>query len=201
MTKRGRPPKQQSITADVAPERATVVRGTGITPEEETGAGVAGVVEQYKGEAPAPGGQADADEKRARRRAREKERNAAAQAASGADQLAGDLALLSGLLLDIALPRMPNPLPASPLEREIFTRTVANVARKYAPGMEQWGAEIALVLAAGMIAIPRFIVADKAGNVKPIEPDKETAPIPDGAPVVLGEPIQAAVPGPGEVSK
>lgn len=76
-------------------------------------------------------------------------------------------AVLGGIVVDIACKRLPNPMPATDEEKELFGNALGAVIEKHSEELDAWGEEFALLFAAGVIFVPRFIV-----------PKREPEPLP-----------------------
>lgn len=101
---------------------------------------------------------------------REREQ-AAAKAAADAEYINGlkaDFALFGSVLLDVICLRMPNPIPATPGEKEVFGNATSRLIEKYAPKMAGYEAELAFGLACIVVVAPRL--------KKPKEESPETSP-------------------------
>lgn len=102
------------------------------------------------------------------RRDRDAER-AAAEAAEAEKlerrkaEVAGDFAMLGTVVLTIVCERLPNPVPPTPAETQVFSNAVSAMVRKYYPQLETYGPEIALAVACGVVIVPRM----KAPKTKP----------------------------------
>jgi hypothetical protein len=64
--------------------------------------------------------------------------------------------VMSGALLDIICVRLPNPIPPTSQEREIFGEAAGALAAKYADSFGQYKEEITFGLATVLILFPRF---------------------------------------------
>ena len=84
---------------------------------------------------------------------------AAAKAAQEAEYINGlksDFALFGSVLLDVICLRMPNPIPATPGEKEVFGNATSRLIEKYAPKMAGYEAELAFGLACIVVVAPRL---------------------------------------------
>jgi len=64
--------------------------------------------------------------------------------------------LIGNTFIDFIVPRLPNPIPVSDSERELWNKTFSAVAEKYAAYAARFGAEISFVIASIMIFAPRM---------------------------------------------
>jgi hypothetical protein len=63
------------------------------------------------------------------------------------DRFIEGLSLFGSMVLDIATVRMPNPKPATDLERKIWNNGISQLGEKYFPAISNWDAELAFGLA------------------------------------------------------
>ena len=71
-------------------------------------------------------------------------------------EVAGDFAMLGTVVLTIVCERLPNPVPPTPAETQVFSNAVSAMVRKYYPQLETYGPEIALAVACGVVIVPRL---------------------------------------------
>jgi hypothetical protein len=72
------------------------------------------------------------------------------------DQFLSGFVLFSSLALKMICARLPNPLPPTPEETEMFNTTVTGVMTKYFASIANWDAELSLLVACVFIFIPRM---------------------------------------------
>lgn len=97
------------------------------------------------------------------------------------DSLKADFGLFGSILLEVICTRMPNPLPPTPGEKQLFGNATSRLVEKYAPKLGGWEAELTFAFAAVVVLAPRL----KAKGAKP-KPGEE---IPSGGmPVPFVEP-------------
>jgi hypothetical protein len=64
---------------------------------------------------------------------------------------------MSGLLLEMACKRMPNPLPPTPEESKLFSLGVGQCVEKYLPMIGEWAPEATLLIAVTVVFLPRMV--------------------------------------------
>jgi len=99
------------------------------------------------------------EEKPKRRRSRKKEIEE-----EQVKQTAEGFVLIGNTFIDFVVPRLPNPIPVSESERELWNKTFSAVAEKYAAYVSKFGAEISFVIASIMIFAPRMQKKDERKN-------------------------------------
>jgi hypothetical protein len=72
--------------------------------------------------------------------------------------------LIGNTFIDFIVPRLPNPIPVSDSERELWNKTFSAVAEKYAAYVSRFGAEISFVIASIMIFAPRMQKNERKNN-------------------------------------
>jgi hypothetical protein len=73
-----------------------------------------------------------------------------------AEQLSQGLTLFGGALVDILCVRMPNPKPASEMEKQLFGDALSALANKYAPSLIDFAPEAMFLTAVIAIVLPRI---------------------------------------------
>ena len=72
------------------------------------------------------------------------------------ESLKSDFNAFGGMLLDVMCPRMPNPIPPTEQEKELFGNAVGRIIEKYAPQLGGYDAELALAVAVLVVFAPRM---------------------------------------------
>lgn len=68
---------------------------------------------------------------------------------------------LGGIILDLAAPRLPNPIPFTDQEKDMFNKALSKVALKYYINIGKWEEEATLILITGVLLYPRFRLGKK----------------------------------------
>jgi hypothetical protein len=105
----------------------------------------------------------------------EAERKAAAVDANA--DFGKSIAGLGGMFMEMAVMRLPNPVPLSAQEKENFDKVFNDVAMKYANYLGNYKEESALILVTGMILLPRLdLFGKKKKENKPQNPTEIVIP-------------------------
>ena len=83
------------------------------------------------------------------------------------EELTQAIKQLGGIILDLAAPRLPNPVPFTEQEKKLFNNSLSKVALKYTVNVGKWEEETALLLVTLVLFYPR--VKPKKETEKPKE--------------------------------
>jgi hypothetical protein len=72
------------------------------------------------------------------------------------EQLSQGLTMLGGMLLDLLCVRLPNPLPPTEMEKQLFGQALSEVSGKYVPSMINYAPEMMLVTMLVVVIVPRI---------------------------------------------
>ena len=72
------------------------------------------------------------------------------------ESLKHDFNAFGGLILEVVCPRLPNPLPPTDQEKQLFGNAVGRIIEKYAPQLGGYDAELALAVAVIVVFAPRM---------------------------------------------
>lgn len=161
------PRKKRIATATAPAQTVTVTPGVTVVTKAETAQGtdaqakIDGIVNDFKdGEEQNTGGRPSRSYKR------EAEELRAQLAAQENQAIMQGFKTLSGAFLDVLCIRLPNPVPATEQEKEIFGEAAGALASKYADSFGKWKEEIAFALATVMILAPRMVTEKKKSSTE-----------------------------------
>lgn len=89
-------------------------------------------------------------------------------------EFANQFSLLSDVGLDLLSPRLPNPIPFSKPEKEMFSNALSKVVEKYFSSFGNYDAEISLVVISIVLIYPRIKKDEPKENQTTKEVDKKT---------------------------